>query len=273
MSDAPQSNPEWTVSALHVYPIKSCAGLDLKAVRFDELGPLYDRRFMLVDQTGAFLSQRQLPRMALIAPRLGPMALQVSAPGMPMLKVAMTAPESRRVEVELRDYRALAEDVGEHAANWFSTFLQRSCRLVRMPVDVLRFADTHYAGPGVQLGFVDGFPALLANEASLADLNARLSEPVAMHRFRPNIVVRGGAAFAEDSWREIRIGEVSFDVVKPCSRCKIVNVEPSTAETGTEPLAALATYRTQGHNVMFGQNCVHRALGSIRVGDRVQLCD
>ena len=203
-----------TVSALHIYPIKSCRGLDLTAVRLDRLGPLYDRRFMLVDEAGRFLTQRELPRMALIAPRLGPTALQVSAPEMPMLKVAMSQPGAKRIAIQIWQQQGEAEDAGEHASSWFSQFLERRCRLVRLPADSGRPVDPAYAGPDARVAFSDGFPLLLTTEASLADINGRMERALPMNRFRPNIVVRGGEPYAEDRWKRIRVGGAVARVVQ-----------------------------------------------------------
>src|SRR3954454_16273106 len=147
-----------TVSALYVYPIKSCRGIELKAVRIERGGPMYDRRFMLVDREGRFLTQRELPRMALIDPKLGPTSIGVSAPNMPPLKFAMTQRDAKRIPVQIWNDRGEAEDVGENAAAWFSQFLERECRLVRMPDDGLRPVDARYARSPAEVAFADGFP-------------------------------------------------------------------------------------------------------------------
>jgi len=265
-----------SVSSLHVYPIKRCRGLDLKSVRFDRLGPLYDRRFMLVGDDGRFLTQRELPKLALIDVRLGPMALQVSAPRMPPLKVAMSQRDAKRIEVQVWSHRGPAEDAGYNAAEWFSQFLEHSCRLVRMPEDATRAVDPKYTpdtDEPAQVGFADGFPALLISESSLEDLDSRLERKLPMNRFRPIIVVKETEPYAEDAWKRIRIGEIELDVVKPCSRCTTTTVDQITAQRGTEPLVTLATYRKRENEVFFGQNCVHRGPGSIRVGDEVQVLE
>jgi uncharacterized protein len=262
------------ISALHVYPIKSCRGLDLKAVRFDLRGPLYDRRFMVVDEAGMFLTQREVPRLALIEPRLGPTALQISAPGMPVLKVPMTQRDAKVREIVVWKHTGPAEDTGESAADWFSSFLERACRLVRFPEDALRPVSKNHTDLDAQVAFSDGYPALLLSEASLAELNGRLKSALPMNRFRPNIVVKGCDAFAEDGWKRIRVGDLVLDVVKPCSRCAITTVDQITGKvTGPEPLATLATYRKQENGVMFGQNVVHHGPGSLRIGDPIEIID
>jgi uncharacterized protein YcbX len=263
-----------TVTSIHVYPIKSCRAIDLKAARLDELGLLYDRRMMVVDaQTSRFITQRDEPRMTLITPRLAPTALQVSAPNMPLLKVDMNRDVTERREITVWRFTGPAEDLGENAASWVSTVLERSCRLVRWASDVQREVNPKYAGAGVLTAFTDGYPLLIANEGSLESLNALASERVPMGRFRPNIVIKGADAFAEDTWKRIRVGEVELDVVKPCSRCAITTVDALTAKRGKEPLATLAKYRAHDNETWFGQNCIHRSLGSIRVGDPVEVVE
>ncbi|MDH5672503.1 MAG: MOSC domain-containing protein [Myxococcales bacterium] len=261
------------VSSLHIYPIKSCRGLDLKAVRFDMLGPAYDRRFMLVDGDGCFLTQREESRLALVEPALGPTSLQVKAPGMPVLKIGQASKDARRLEVSIWKDRGEAEDVGEHAASWFSQFLGRPCRLVRFPEGAVRPVDPDYARFDAATALADGFPVLLTTTASLEQLNQRLQPPVPMNRFRPNVVVEDCEPFAEDSWRQIRIGELVLDVVKPCARCTMVNVDQLRGRRLEQPLSALAEFRKRDNEVFFGQNCIHHSFGSIRVGDEVEVLE
>ena len=261
------------VTALHVYPIKSCQGLSLKSSRFDAIGPLYDRRFMLVDPNGKFISQREFPRMALIETLIAPTSINVKVPDVPLLKVALTTRSDARREVEIWGGRGDAEDAGDHAADWFSSFLQTECRLVHFPDDGFRPVDPKYARFEARVAFADGYPALLTSEASLKDLNERAPEHIPMNRFRPNIVIDGESPFEEDGWRKVRIGEVVLDVVKPCSRCTITTVNQRNAAVGTEPLTTLATFRKQGNAVNFGQNCIHHGPGTIRLGDEVEILE
>lgn len=265
---------ELSVTSIHVYPIKSCRAIDLKAARFDELGLLYDRRLMVIDAaTSRFLTQREEPRMALITPRLAPTAMQVTAPNMPVLKVDTHRDAQERREVTVWRFTGPADDLGDNAASWVSTVLERPCRLVRFPDDVQREVNPKYAGPGVLTAYSDGYPILITTEGSLEDLNKRASERVPMNRFRPNIVITGAAPFAEDTWKRIRVGEIEIDVVKPCSRCAITTVDAITAKRGKEPLATLATFRLHEKETWFGQNCIHRSLGSIRIGDTVEVLE
>jgi uncharacterized protein YcbX len=259
-----------TVTALYHYPIKSCAGIALTEARLEPRGIRHDRELLIVDAaTDGFLTQREAPRMALIAPRIADGALRAHAPGMAELVLPIVEDGPTR-EVGIWRDRCLAVDQGDEAAAWLSAFLGRPCRLVRMAPDFVRPVDPTYAAPGDQVGFADGFPCLLIAEESLADLNARLNAPLPMNRFRPNIVIAGGAPFGEDRVRRLRIGDVEFAAPKSCARCTITTVDQATGETGKEPLRTFATFRKARRGVMFGQNLIHAGAGTIRVGDRVE---
>jgi hypothetical protein len=266
------------VIGLYVYPIKSCAGIALEHAPLDARGIIHDRRWMIVsddeEERGLFLSQRELPQMATIQPRLTDDALLVSAPHMPELRISLTErSDAQAVPVIVWDDACLAHDEGDEAADWLRRCLGVPARLVRMVDGFVRPVDPRYAGSGAQTGFSDGFPVLIIAQASLDDLNARLvargKASVPMERFRPNIVVGGCAPFAEDEWQRIHIGGLSFDVVKPCKRCAITTVDPfsGTIPDHEEPLATLATYRRGPHGgVIFGQNAIHRVKGILTLG-------
>jgi hypothetical protein len=264
------------VMALYHYPIKSCAGTALDVAALDARGIVHDREFMLVDAAnGRFLTQRELPRMALVTPRLDDGAgtmLTVSAPDAPPLSVPVRATGPTCEVIVWRD-GCRAVDQGDEIARWFAAFLGVACRLVRMADGHERTVDPAYATSARdQVGFADGYPLLLISEESLADLNARLAEPLPMNRFRPNIVVAGvGGSFAEDGWSRVRIGETVFHIVKACARCAITTTDQRTATVGKEPLTTLATYRRGERGVLFGQNLIHEGPGSIRRGDRVEV--
>lgn len=257
------------VTALWMYPVKSCAGTPLRVAQLGPRGIEHDREFMVVDTHGRFISQREEPRLALVRPRRTETALALAAPGVPGLRVDVH--DAARYEVVIWRDRVCAADQGDRVAEWLSTFLGRNCRLVRLPDDVVRPVDPTFATrPDDQVSLADGFPLLLTSEASLADLNGRLEQPLPMSRFRPNVVVSGvGIAYAEDRWAEIRIGNLTFSVVKACARCVITTTDQATAARGREPLATLATYRRVPRGVLFGQNLIHAGPGRIAVGDRV----
>jgi uncharacterized protein YcbX len=258
-----------TLSGLNVYPIKSCAGISLDSADLSATGLRYDRRWMLVDETGEFMSQRTHPRMALISVRLSTELLIVGAPGMPELEIPLQQESGNQIEVHVWGDTNRGELVGEEADRWFGEFLGFPCRLVCKPDDDLRLVDSSYAKDGDQVGFADGFAFLLISEASLEDLNERLEAPLPMNRFRPNFVVRGCTPYAEDGWSGVRIGSVPFRVAEPCPRCAITTVDQNTGVPGKEPLRTLATYRKTDLGAVFGRNHIHDALGTVRVGDPV----
>jgi uncharacterized protein YcbX len=254
---------------LCVYPIKSCGGISVDEWEVDERGLRHDRRWMLVDETGCFISQRELPRMALIKVRIEPDGLFVDAPGMPSLEAPLKPPDGKPLLARVWDDLVESQIVDDDS--WFSEFLEVSCKLVYLPDESVRPVDPAYAEPGDRVGLADGFPFLLISEASLADLNARLEQPLPMNRFRPNLVVGGCEPFAEDGWRRVCIGRLTFRVVKPCARCTITTVDQESATKGKEPLRTLVRFRRAGNKVLFGQNLIHDQTGTLRVGDPVEI--
>lgn len=261
-----------SLTGLYVYPIKSAGGIALQEATLDDRGIEYDRRWMLVDESGRFMSQRRYPRMALISTRLTTEHLVVEAPEMPPLSLPLQ-PERATAPVEALVWSDVvrAVSVGGNATEWFSEFLGVRCRLVYMPDDAVRRVDPDYAEAGDRVGFADGFPFLLVSQASLEDLSAKLERKVPVDRFRPNLVVGGCDPFEEDSWRRLHIGGVDFRVAKPCSRCSIVMTDQDTGGRDREVLATLAGYRRSGKKIFFGQNLAHDSVGSLHVGDAVEI--
>lgn len=258
------------VTGLYRYPIKSCAGTALTEATLEPRGIVHDRELLVVDAaTGAFLTQRELPRLALVTPDIDDREVRVAAPGQTPLAAPLVKDGPRRAVMIWRD-TCEAVDQGDELAAWFGDFLHAACRVVRMAPDFVRGVDPTYAtGPADQVGFVDGFPLLLIAEESLAELNRRLPDPLPMNRFRPNIVIAGGAPHGEDFVGRFQIGAITFSAVKFCARCAITTTDQATARVGKEPLTTLATYRRSKRGVLFGQNVVHAATGTIRVGDPV----
>jgi hypothetical protein len=261
------------LTELNVYPIKSAAGISLQTAQVDRTGLEGDRRWMVVDLSGKFLTQRQYPRMALIQVQREPDRLLLNAPGMTPLAIPYDLDGAAVLHVQVWRDRCPAVSAGELATAWLSQFLEMPCHLVYMADDGVRPVDPNYAiaGVGDRVSFADAFPFLLIAEASLQDLNDRLEIPIPMNRFRPNLVVAGCDAFAEDTWRQIRIGSVEFHVVKPCARCAIPTVDQRTGIQGKEPLPTLAKYRLREGQIFFGQNLLHAALGTLNVGDPVEI--
>lgn len=265
------------LSALYRFPVKSLGGESLQREEVDDLGLAGDRRWMVVDAaTGCFLTQRQFGGMAQIGARwLDDETLQLGAPGQRPLLVAVPAADDALRGVTVWRDSLQVPDAGEAAAQWLSAFLGRDCRLVHVPPQRARQVDTAYARAGDKVGFADGFPLLLIGQASLDDLSARVGRPLEMLRFRPNLVIEGADPYAEDGWGRLRIGEVEFERVKPCSRCAIPTLDPHSGERANdgEPLRTLATYRRDADGVYFGQNLIQRGRGVLEVGMPVALLD
>ena len=263
----PSSDAALRLTGLHVYPIKSAAGLAPAAWEIDGFGLRFDRRWMVVDAAGRMISQRTHPRLALVRPAVGDGTLRIETAGMPALELPLAPAAAVTTPATIWGDTCAAVWTGERAAGWFSDVLETDCSLVYMPETTVRPADTTYAPPGHRVSFADGFAFLLTSEESLADLNGRMPAPLPMNRFRPNLVIAGGAPFGEDALGSFRIGALLFRVVKPCDRCVLTTTDQATAERGLEPLRTLATYRRRDGKVYFGQNVVHEGTGRVAVGD------
>ncbi len=266
---------------IHVHPVKSLGGCAVAEAEVDALGLVGDRRFLVVDPEGRFLTQRTLPRMALIATRLDAATLTLTAAGAGSVEVPR-APDPAAPLVAVTVWKSeglLAEDCGSAAAAWLGRLLGAACRLVRIGPAFRRPVRRVPGGlDGTPLvGFADAYPFLLASEASRADLNDRLvargEEPLGWDRFRANLIIEGCAAFAEDTWPHLRIGAIEFRAAGPCARCAVTTTDQATGERGVEPLRTLATYRRDPRSpedVNFGQNLIHLTVGGrLRVGDAV----
>ncbi len=258
-----------TLQALYIYPIKSCAGIALESAELVDTGFKYDRHWMLVDENGQFLSQRQLPQMATIHTRLTDTTLIVSHADMPDLNVALAQHGEDNLAVQIWGDRCQARRVSQQASDWFSRLLDRPCELVFLPQSEPRQVDTHYAESGQIVGFADGFPLLVMTLESAGMLSEKLGETISIERFRPNIVIAGAPAHAEDGWASIQIGDIKIDLAKPCSRCVIPSIDPKNARKHPELLKTLASYRRRDGKVYVGQNGLHRSNGRLSVGDSV----
>jgi uncharacterized protein YcbX len=264
------------VSGIFLYPVKSLRGFAVDSAQADALGFVGDRRFLVTDDRGQFLTQRAFPRMALIETALTSRDLVLRAPHGGSCSVPLRAqatPEIATVRV-WKSEGLLAEDCGVEVAVWLSEFLRTPCRLVRIGEKYHRpILKAEVARPGDVVNFADSHPFMIVSEASLADLNDRLDEPLPMNRFRPSFVIAGTEPFAEDTWTRVGIGDMTFRTVGPCVRCTITTTNQETAERGKEPLRTLAQYRRNvldPTDVNFGQNLIHETKsGSIRVGDAV----
>ncbi len=259
--------------SLHIYPVKSLRGLDVASAVVEPRGFRHDRRWMVIDADGLFLTQRSHPKMAQIDVAINDGALTITTEGVPTLHVLQPAPTAPTRLVEVWGDGVAAQDAGAESRAWFSEVLKLECGLVYMPDTSVRTLNPTYAPePDLPVSFADGYPFLLLTTATLADLNARLDTPVPMNRFRPNLVVEGTEeAFDEDYWKEVRIGEVRFAVVKPCARCAIITTDQKTGAREKEPLRTLSTYRQMGGKVYFGQNLVPLEGGVLEAGTSVEV--
>ncbi|HSL29989.1 MAG TPA: MOSC N-terminal beta barrel domain-containing protein [Anaerolineales bacterium] len=261
-----------TVSSLIYYPIKACRGVEVESACVERMGLEYDRRMMVVTPEGEFLTQRDHPRLALVSPKLSNGALELSAPGYDSVQLGLQTTGTPWPVNIWKSKGVHAIDQGEEAAAWFSDWLGTSVRLVHFADGYRRIVNEQYAvNADDHTGFADGYPILLTSEAGLQDLNARLESPVPMNRFRPNLVVRGGEPFVEDTWNRIRIGDVLLAVVKPCARCEVTTIDKDTLERSKEPLKTLGKYRKQKLGAIFGQNVIPLSEGLIRLGMGVEV--
>jgi uncharacterized protein len=259
------------LTGLTTYPIKSAAGVSLSTWEVDAFGLRYDRRWMVIDDGGQAITQRELPRLALVRPAFRDDCLLVEAPRMPPLELPLELGWSVTTTATVWDDTCTAAWLGEGPAKWFSAVLGRSCSLVYMPDSTVRPANPAFAPADTRVSFADAFPFLMISEESLADLNARMPVPLPMNRFRPNLVIAGGSPFVEDFLEQFTIGEIRFRRVKACDRCAIPTTDQETGERGKEPLRTLATYRKHGSKVFFGQNLVHSGVGRLSVGSVLRL--
>lgn len=260
------------LSDIYIYPIKSLGGIRLETAEVETRGLRYDRRWMLVDEKGMFLTQRQHAQMALLQVSLEQegLVVQHKKGELQPLYIPFAEATKKELQVTVWDDTVPALEASADISAWFTEALGMPARLVYMPPQTRRLVDTAYAADGEVVSFADGYPFLLIGQAALDDLNSRLEQPVLMNKFRPSLVFRGGAPFEEDSWSEFTIGSQYFRAVKPCARCVVTTINQATAEKSPEPLRTLATYRQQRNKIMFGQNLLpNGTTGTLQVGDKL----
>ena len=261
------------VESLTIYPLKGAAGISLQRAEVDARGFAGDRRWMIVDEQGAFVTQRGSPGLARVVPSLDAKGLRLELPNENSCLVQLPGAEAPRAAVKVWSDQVSARDAGDEASSFLSDYLGKQVRLVWMPDDEIRPVEERPGTDGQQVSFADGFPFLVVASASLDELNRRLDTPVPMNRFRPNIVIGGASADAEDTWYRYRIGAIEFTHVKPCARCVVTTIDQATLAKGAEPLKTLATYRKRDGEVIFGQNAVHCGAGPVVVGDAVEVLE
>jgi uncharacterized protein len=266
------------LASVHIYPLKGCRAVDLDESVVELWGLAGDRRWMIVDSDCRFVSQREHPALARLDIKYRPGAdITASSDGYPTAQVAVPGESPELLKVTVWGSTVLAAAAGPEADAWFSDYLGEKVRLVYLDDPTRRAVDPDYGADGDVVSFADGYPLLLTNSGSLDQLGGWLSaagdQPVPMNRFRPNVVVNGYEPWAEDRWRRIRIGSVSFRVAKPCGRCVVTTTDQTTGVRGTQPLRILAARRRFGKNLVFGQNIIPDSRGVIRVGDPVEVIE
>ncbi|MDH0302217.1 MULTISPECIES: MOSC domain-containing protein [unclassified Pseudomonas] len=265
------------LSALYRYPVKSAGAQSLQVSSVGNLGLEGDRRWLVVEEeNGRFLTQRAWPRLGQISAGYGDRGqLLLQAPGLPALDVPVPPGDDHLRGVTIWRDTLRVPDAGDEAAAWLSELLGKAVRLVHCPEQRARYLPSGYGLNSDRAAFPDGFPLLLIGQASLDELSQRVGRPMAMLRFRPNLVVEGAEAFAEDRWKRIRIGEMTFRVLKPSVRCILTTLDPATGERSAdrEPLTTLKTFREREGDVLFGQNLAVDGEGELQVGMEVQVIE
>jgi len=261
------------LTEINIFPIKSLRGTRPRSAKLSDRGLALDRRRMLVNEEGVFVTQRQQPTMSQLQVDVEGESLRVSdrRGRCDDVVVPLSCDTDESMDVRVFQDTCKAKVYSDGINRWFSDRIGVPLRLVFMPDDSDRPIDRQFSINSEQVSFADNYQVLIIGEASLADLNSRLEKPVSMDRFRPNLVFSGGEAFDEDKWKRIRIGQVEFFGVKLCPRCVLTTVDPETSKMGREPLRTLASYRTMDGGAMFGQNLLHGDSGEIQVGDHIEV--
>lgn len=264
------------LSEINIYPVKSLKGISLESAIVEDRGLQFDRRWMLVDADRQFITQREVPQMATVKIEVDANGMTASRNGS-SINVPAEPLTGEMGYVQVWQSKVKAEFYPQEIHNWFTDAIGAECSLVSMPSTTKRAVNPFFAVRKFQdvVSFADGYPFMILGEASLADLNTRLAEPVPMNRFRPNFVVAGSEPFEEDTWKRIRIGSTEFHVVKPCARCVLTTVDQVTGiKNGKEPLKTLSSYRNREGKVLFGQNLIAETAGGVvRVRDEVEVLE
>ena len=258
---------------IRIYPIKSLPGLLLEEAEVCPKGLKFDRRMMVVDSEGQFMTQRTEPLLSQFKVELKGQQIVIHSRVLEGQTIQVSVQEKEKAgkieKAVVWDDEVEVIGISSEADEFFSAHLGRRCRLVQFPETAMRAVDPDYAIGADQVSLADGFPFMMVSKESLTDLNNRLNSSVVMERFRPNFVISGIPPYGEDNLKNFVIGEVQFSGVKPCSRCNLITIDPVTGISGKEPLATLSAYRRRGGKIYFGQNLIARSYGFIKKGDVV----
>jgi uncharacterized protein len=265
----------YKLSEINIYPVKSLGGISLSEAEVTDRGLKYDRRWMIVDRNEKFLTQRTNPELALLKTKISHNKLILShkTEEISPLVIPINSKITETTIVNIWNDLVTALLVGKYADEWLSDVLGIKCKMVFMPEETERFVDSSYASQNEIVSFADAFPFLIIGQSSLDDLNSRLEVKLPMNRFRPNLVFSDGKPFDEDNWKKFKIGQVTFEAVKPCSRCVTTTVDQENAEKTEEPLKTLSSYRMINNKASFGMNLVHDGTGILRTGDEIEVLE
>lgn len=263
----------FTLSAINIYPVKSLAGISLTSSKVEERGLEFDRRWMIVDSENIFITQRKTPQMVFINIKIEDQKLifQHRIKKMDQLEISLFEIPEKIISVKIWEDICKAVEYKNEINDWFSEALDINCKLVYMPNSTARKTSIKYYQQSKNVSFADGYPFLIIGEETLNFLNSKLVSPVMMKQFRPNLVFAGGKEHDEDNWKNIKIGQLMFTVVKPCARCVITTIDPVSSKKGKEPLATLSKYRNVENKILFGQNALVHQEGFITIGDKIKL--
>jgi len=261
-----------TLSEIFIYPIKSLGGISVDSAVAEERGLKYDRRYLLVDENGMFITQRDFPQLALLKLSFTDNGFQVlSTKDGSGTAIPFQSDSKEIISVTIWDDVCNAVHVSKDLDNWFSEAINKKCSLVYMPDKEKRIVEKKYINEEHIVSFADAYPYLIIGQSSLDDLNERLDNPIPMNRFRTNFVFTGGKPYEEDNWKDFKIGDLKFKAVKPCARCIITTTNQETAERGVEPLKTFSEYRKVNNKIMFGMNVVCNQNGTVSVNQKIEL--
>jgi uncharacterized protein YcbX len=261
------------LSEIYVYPIKSLGGISLQSAEVIERGLKYDRRFLLVDESSDFITQRDYPQMAFLKLSFAEHGFEVvNIKNNTNIIIPFEPTSTETIRIKIWGDVCTAVVVNKELDIWFSNAINKKCSLVYMPDFEKRIAEKKYTKQEHLVSFADAYPFLIIGQSSLNDLNSRLQTQIPMNRFRTNFVFTGGKPYEEDNWKDFKIGAAEFNAVKPCARCVITTTDQLTAIRKEEPLKTLSTYRKVNNAVMFGMNLICKKSAPIAVNDKIVLC-
>jgi hypothetical protein len=264
----------YKLTEINIFPVKSLSGYSVKSAVVTDRGLKYDRRWMLIDENGKFITQRSMNNMALLRAEVKGEVVELSSKiSNEKITFNVNQETDKNIEALIWDDIVSTNQVSELIDEWLSDTLNIKCSLVYMPEDSKRMVDYKYSLNNDITSLSDAFPFLIIGEESLNDLNSRLTKKICMDRFRTNFVFSGGNPFDEDKWKKIQIGNIFFYPVKPCSRCVVTTIDPETGYKENEPLATLSLFRKENNKINFGQNMLHSGIGEINIGAEIEVLE